>query len=189
MNQTISEHLTTLLNNIEGPEAPEWNNVLVRTWQHLEKIAQTILGRESFQPELLSTELISEAWLRIGYNQPLKWENRKHFYNTMGQLMRQVLINQAVKKNAAKRIPQKLLTDIETAGELIWQEQAETLTHLNEVLEQLKKVDERASEVFVQRYFLGLKIKEISTMYEVTERTILRDLEYARAWLKTELLK
>ncbi|MBL7977917.1 MAG: hypothetical protein JNN12_06215 [Bacteroidetes Order II. Incertae sedis bacterium] len=189
MKTTIPEHLTTLLNSIESPEADEWNEVLVRVWHHLEKIAQNLLGKENGALGFNSKELISEAWLRIGYNQPLKWENRRHFYNTMGQLMRQVLINHAAKKNAARRIPPHLLTDYETVGEIALTEKIEALANLDEALEYLKREDERACEVFIQRYFIGLKIKEISTLHDVTDRTVLRDLEYARAWLKAELLK
>ncbi len=185
----IPEHLTTLLNNIESPKADEWNEVLVRVWHHLEKIAQNLLGKESGILGFNSTELISEAWLRIGYNQPLKWENRRHFYNTMGQLMRQVLINHAAKSKANRRIPHHLLVDYETVGEIALTEQIEALSNLDESLEHLKRADERACEVFIQRYFIGLKIREISSLHHVTDRTILRDLEYARAWLKADLLK
>lgn len=189
MKHELPIPVTKLLNQIEGPEDGQWNMVLTSTWERLEKIAQRLLGKEFDANVLNSSELISEAWLRFSHHKPPKWENRLHFYNTMTYLMRQVLMRYAKQRKAQKRIPQNLLTSLDEANSIPISIDAEDLVYLDDLLEQFKQVDKRAFEIFTNRYFLNLKIKELSELYGVVDRTILRELDYARTWLQEALQK
>lgn len=184
MPSVLPNEITNLLNNIQHPNDREWNIVLTQLWTKLEQIAEFILRKEYQEVDLNAQELITEAWLKVNHGNPFHWNDRIHFYNTMSQLMRQVLVDYAKKRKAQKRIPQHLHLNLEHEAEPSQDLAIEEMIYLNELLIQFKKVDERACEIFTHRYFLNLKIKELSALYDVTERTILRELEYAKTWFK-----
>src|SRR5580698_6109896 len=84
------------------PEALE--QLTPRVYHELHKLARAYLRRGGPNQSLQPTALINEAYLRLlDQPQPIQWENRAHFFGIAAKLMRMILVDQARKRQAAKR--------------------------------------------------------------------------------------
>ena len=61
------------------------------------------------------------------------------------------------------------------------------ILELNAALDELQNVSERAVRVVELKYFGQLTTAEIASLIEVSERTVKRDWEFARAWLQARM--
>jgi RNA polymerase sigma factor (TIGR02999 family) len=157
--------------------------------QHeLRKLANAYLRGEKPGHTLQPTALINEAYLRlVGQNFP-EWQSRKHFYGVAAQLMRQVLVEHARARSAAKRGGggQKLSLDEAINYS---QEQAADLVALDDALTALAEFDERKARAIELRYFGGFSIEEVADALGVSVATVGRELRMAQAWLHREMSK
>jgi RNA polymerase sigma factor (TIGR02999 family) len=152
----------------------------------LRRLARHYLRQERPDHILQTTALVNEAWLRlIGWNNN-DWRNREHFFGLAAQMMRRVLVDEARKRNYAKRGGDTFRVSLSEANQpVIWR--AEELIALNEALEKLSKLDPRKAQVVEMRYFSGLDQKEISEVLHISTRQVQRELRLAQAWLYREL--
>lgn len=159
-------------------------------YRELQRIAENRLKDERSGHTLQPAGLVNEAWLRLAGSQGQEWENRSHFYGVAARLMRQVLIDHARARNAARR-QSGLRVDL--TGELDALPQNGSpdpileVLELHEALQKLAALDERRAKVVELRYFGGLERQEIAEVLGVTERVVKRDLVFAQAWLRREL--
>src|SRR5215471_4344201 len=73
-------------------------------YEELHTLARAYLRRAGGGQTLQPTELISELYLRlVDQSQPMRWENRAHFFGIAARLMRLVLVDHARARLAAKR--------------------------------------------------------------------------------------
>ena len=63
----------------------------------------------------------------------------------------------------------------------------DSIVALHETLEEFSKIAPRQAKVVELRYFGGMSVEEIAEVMKTSTRTIERDWEFARAWLKREL--
>src|SRR5262249_23764873 len=102
------------------------------------------------------------------------------------RMMRLVLVDEARKRNSAKRGGDTFLVSLSEANQpVIWR--AEELIALNEALERLSMFDQRKAQIVEMRYFGGLGQKAISAVLRSSPRQVQRDLRLAQAWLYREL--
>jgi RNA polymerase sigma factor (TIGR02999 family) len=156
--------------------------------RELHALARSYLKRRPPNQTLQPTALINEAWLRlIDHSQSLEWENRAHFYGMAATIMRNVLVDYARGRKAARRggaaqavtLDEKMLRSDNRAPDII---------ELSEALDELAKVDGRKAKVIELRYFGGMDREEISTALGLTVATVKRDLQLGTAWLRAFLL-
>jgi RNA polymerase sigma-70 factor, ECF subfamily len=156
--------------------------------RELHSLARTYLRRGRPNQTLQPTALINEAWLRlIDQSQPLRWENRAHFFGIAARLMRIVLVDYARSKGAAKRGGAAQAVTLEENVALSPSRTLDVL-EVSEALDQLAKVDERKAKVIEFRYFGGMEREEIATALGLTLATVKRDLRLGEAWLRRFLL-
>ena len=144
------------------------------------------LQRERREHTLQSAALVHEAYLRLVGLDPPQWESRTHFFAIAGQLMRQILVDYARGRGAAKRgggICKVSLDEAVTP----WKGKNVDVVALDDALKALAKVDERQSRVVELRFFAGLSLAEISKVMEIAPATVQRDWTAARAWLHREM--
>jgi RNA polymerase sigma factor (TIGR02999 family) len=112
----------------------------------------------------------------------MTWKSRAHFYGIAARVMRRILVDHARAHNAAKRggLEQKLSLD--EARELSTNKDVD-LVELDGALESFAKDYPRKSEVVELKFFGGLDAKEISEVLQVSEKTVLRDWNFAKLWL------
>ena len=151
-------------------------------YEELRRLARGYLARELGDHTLQATALVHEAYLRLVDETRVNWKNRAHFYGMAARLMRRILVDHARAHNAAKRggLEQKVILD--EAHELQTKCAVE-LVALDGALESFAQDYPRKSEVVELKFFGGLDAKEISEVLQVSEKTVLRDWNFAKLWL------
>ena len=151
-------------------------------YQELRRIAQHHLRQERPDHTLQSTALIHEAYLRLMKQGPIGIEHRPHFLAVASRLMRQILVDHARGRRAAKRGGGVKLefNDAMSAQK----PQSVDLIALDDALNELADLDPQQSRIVELRFFGGLSIDETAEIVGVSPTTVKREWSTARAWLR-----
>jgi RNA polymerase sigma factor (TIGR02999 family) len=114
------------------------------------------------------------------------WQNRAQFFGLAAQLMRQVLVDHARARSAAKRHGNGLTLALEDVA-VPAKKQEIDLIALDRALEGLAALDTRQAHIVELRYFGGLSIDETSHVLGISPATVKREWATARTWLYQEL--
>ena len=147
-------------------------------YDDLRQLARRQLARERSVRPVQPTTLVHEAWLKLAARVPHA-ADRAHLLAIAAHAMRQVLVDHARERHAAKRGPAWVRTTL-TDGVSSTDLDPATLLAIDDALERL---DPRQRQVVECRYFAGLDDEEIASALGVTARTVRRDWVKARAWL------
>jgi RNA polymerase sigma factor (TIGR02999 family) len=155
-------------------------------YEELKRRAAAYLRQERSDHTLQATALVHEAYLKLIDQDRASWRDRAHFCAISAQLMRRILIEHARGRNAEKRGGklEKLYLD-ETRE--IAQERPPDLLALDDALQSFTETYPREGEVVEMKFFGGLQASEIATVLDVSEKTVLRDWNFAKLWLRREL--
>jgi RNA polymerase sigma-70 factor, ECF subfamily len=155
-------------------------------YDELHRMARRYMKREQKGHTLQTTALINEAYVRLVDQTHVHWANRAHFFAISAQIMRRILIDHARRHAYAKRGggAERISLD-ETA--MVAKERAPDLLVLDEALNRLAEIDPRRGQVVELRYFGGLNNEQIAGVLKISENTVTRDWNMARAWLYQEL--
>lgn len=135
-----------------------------------------------------TTDLIHEAYLKLAKFNRITWKNRAHFLGIASQVMRNILVDYAEKKNAHKRGGDWYRVTL--GGEnLATEVNLEDILSVHQALEQLAKIDKRQERVVECRFFGGLTIEETAKALGISTATVSRDWKMAKAWLNREITK
>ncbi len=179
--------ITRLLSEWSAGDSAALEELTPLVYRELHALAQKYLSRAGGNQGLQPTELINELYLRlIEGSQPVRWENRSHFFGISARLMRLVLVDHARSRQAAKRGGMaEPVTLKETV--LLSPSHAADVLEVDEALSRLAEVDERKAKVIEMRYFGGMKREEIAIALSLTLPTVKRDLRLGEAWLRRYL--
>jgi RNA polymerase sigma factor (TIGR02999 family) len=155
-------------------------------YNELRRLAHGYLRRERKGHTLQTTALINEAYLRLVDQKHVHWANRSHFFGISAQIMRRILIDHARRYEYAKRGGGAQRISLDEAA-VVAKQRGRALLMLDEALKSLAKIDPRRSQVVELRYFGGLNNEEIAGVLKISENTVMRDWNMARAWLYQEL--
>jgi RNA polymerase sigma factor (TIGR02999 family) len=143
------------------------------------------LGRRFATSETLrQTALVSEAFLRL--RQAPGFADEAHFLRTAALAMRQIIVNHARARVAAKRGGGAATVEFDDDLPVFW-DSDERLLALEDALQRLEKLDPRLAQVVDCRFFGGFDEVETARALGVSDRTVRRDWIKARAILRTEL--
>jgi RNA polymerase sigma factor (TIGR02999 family) len=148
-------------------------------------LAAAFLAREPHARTLQATALVNEAYLRLVRVRPHAWENRGQFFALTAQIMRRILVDHARAQLAVQRgagLPQVAM-DLSAAES----SPAMSVVGLNEAMLSLEKQDARKSRIVEMKVFGGLTNREVAEALGISERTVIREWEFSRAWLAREL--
>lgn len=179
------EDVTRILQSWNGDDAaPE--RLMPLVYEELRRLARDYLRRERGDHTLQATALVHEAYLRLVDEKSVTWQSRAHFYGIAARVMRRILVDHARAHNAEKRggLQQKLVLD-DALG--IAQQDGLDLVALDGALQNLARTYPRKSEVVELKFFGGLEAKDIAEVLQVSEKTVLRDWNFAKLWLYREL--
>ena len=151
----------------------------------LRRLARLQLSKESPGHLLQPTALVNELYLRLIDWNAVDWQDRSHFFAVASKIMRRVLVNHAVARRRQKRGGDAVLVSLSEAGGA--PDRSEDLLALDEALAALEKIDSRKSRLVELRFFGGLAVNETAAVLGVSERTVHREWDLARAWLFREL--
>jgi len=155
-------------------------------YDELHRLAHQHMRREKAGHILQTSALINEAYVRLVDQAQTPWQNRAHFFGIAARLMRQILVDEARKRNSAKRggtMVQIPLDEIATLA----QEQAGNVIALDDALKHLQAIDKRQSNIVELRFFGGLSIEETADVLQVSPATVMHDWTFARAWLRSQM--
>jgi RNA polymerase sigma factor (TIGR02999 family) len=155
-------------------------------YDELHRLARRYMSRERKGHTLQTTALIHEAYVRLVDQKNVLWANRSHFFAISAQIMRRILIDHARRHQYAKRGGGARQVSLEEAATVV-PDQSEELLRLDEALKSLAEMDPRRSQVVELRYFGGLNNEEIAGVLHISENTVTRDWNMARAWLYQQL--
>ncbi len=155
-------------------------------YAELRRLADSYLRSESPGHTLQPTALVHEAYLRLVDRNAPDWQNRSHFYGVAAHLMRQILVDHARTRQATKRGGQAIHLSLEE-DLVVSRERDADLVALDEALERLAALEPRKAQVVELRFFGGLSIEEIAKLLDVSDVTVRRDWQFAKAWLLREL--
>jgi len=182
VNPDSPTDVTQILIDWSGGDTAAPEKLMPLVYEELRRLARNYLARERADHTLQATALVHEAYLRLADKTRLSWKDRAHFYGIAARLMRRILVDHARAHNAAKRggLEQKLSLD--EARELPTKNDVD-LVELNGALEIFSHDYPRKGEVVELKFFGGLETKEISEVLQVSEKTVLRDWNFAKLWL------
>jgi len=154
-------------------------------YQELHRLARSHLRGERREHTLQSTALVNEAYLRLVREESQQVENRTHFLAIAAHLMREVLVDHARARNAAKRSGGQRVELLEIDHPL--QTTDVDVLALEEALTKLEKFDPDLCRIVEMRFLGGLSVDETAEAMGVSPATIKREWATARAWLNREL--
>jgi RNA polymerase sigma factor (TIGR02999 family) len=180
-----SDDVTQLLRNWTQGDEKALTELLPLVYNELRRVARAQLQRERPDHTLQSTALVHEAYMRLLGNQPPELRNRPHFIAVASRLIRQILVDYARERGAAKRdggfrIPVEHLEALPIADD------AELLA-LDDALSDLYRTDERQAKIVDMKFFGGLSTPEVCEVLGLSRATVDRDWATARAWLHRQL--
>ncbi len=155
-------------------------------YDELRRMAHRHLRGERADHTLCTTDLVHEAYLKLGRLDRIQWQSRAHFFAGAAQAMRRVLVDHAVKRGANKRGGD--LRRVEFDEHIaITDAVADQVLALHAALETLEASQPRLAKVVECRFFAGMTVPEIGEALELSPATVKRDWQLARAWLNREL--
>jgi RNA polymerase sigma factor (TIGR02999 family) len=182
-----SQTISALLTQWRSGDEEALQALVPLVYQELRRIAQHHLRQERSDHTLQGTALVHEAYLRLMKQGPADIENRAHFLAVASRLMRQILVDHARGRRAAKRGGGlKLGLDNVVA---LQEGQNVDLIGLDSALNELARLDPQQSRIVEMRFFGGLSIEETAEIIGISRTTVKREWATARAWLRREMVK
>jgi RNA polymerase sigma-70 factor (ECF subfamily) len=177
--------ITALLHAWNGGDQEALAIVTPLVHAELRQMARRHIKGERAGHSLQVTGLVNECYLRLVGAQTVPWQDRGHFLAWSSRLMRQILVDFARERQAAKRgngFRHITLNDRHGCREI-----GRDLVALDDALRALAQVDARKSQVVELRFFGGLNTEEVADALGVSTKTVLRDWQLAKMWLFREL--
>jgi RNA polymerase sigma factor (TIGR02999 family) len=151
-------------------------------YDELRRLAHHYLRQQRSDHTLQSTALVHEAYLRLAAQNPPQWQNRAHFFGIAAHLMRQILVEHARGRGAAKRGANAPRLALDEATAMAQQTDVDVIA-LDRALQDLSELDAQQGRIVELRFFAGLTIEDTSEVLGISPATVKRDWTTARAWL------
>jgi len=177
--------LTALLRAASAGDGPAFDRAFARVYDELHGLAARVRGGRATDT-LGATALVHEAYLKLAPASQPTCEGRRHFLRVAARAMRQVLVSAARERLAAKRGGGEFAVTLDESAQAT-PVRAGELVALDEALSRLAALDERQARVVECRFFGGLSEVETAEALGVSQRTVSRDWQMARAWLHEAL--
>jgi RNA polymerase sigma factor (TIGR02999 family) len=181
-----SEPITLALQDLAKGDAAAFDKVMPMVYAELRNLAGYYLRHERKEHTLQPTALVHEAYFRlVGQAQP-EYQNRSHFLGVAAHAMRQILIDHARTRNAAKRGGGQAVFSIDECMDAPL-ERPSALIQVDDALQALEIHDPRKAQLIEMRFFAGMTAEESAEALSLPVQKIRAELRIAQAWLKREL--
>jgi len=160
-----------------------------KVYAELHHIARRYMKNERADHTLQTTALVNEVYLRLVDVHNVSWEQRSQFFAICAQMMRRILVDAARARGSNKRGGGVVRVTVDDELPVLSPEGDASILALHDALEALSLVAPRQAKVVELRYFGGLSVEETVELMKISERTVMRDWDFARAWLMRELSK
>jgi RNA polymerase sigma factor (TIGR02999 family) len=181
-----SAEVTGLLKAWGGGDQAALERLADHVYNELRRIARRYMRNERARNTLQTTALVNEVYLRLVDVKNVDWQQRAQFFTIAAQMMRRILVDAARARGAHKRGGGAIKVNVDEAP-VVSPERDSSLVALDEALEAFAKLAPRQAKVVELRYFGGLGEGEIAEALQTSPRTVRRDWDFAKSWLKRAL--
>ena len=178
----VDHDVTGLLVAWREGDATAVDRLFPLVYQGLRRIAHRQLSHERPDLTLGTTALVHEAYLKLVDQTRAQWADRSQFFAISARAMRRILVDHARQHLAGKRGGRRERVNLDEET-LSLDQRADLLVAVDEALDRLRSVDERASRVVECRFFGGFTEEETAAALGITDRTVRRDWARAKGWL------
>jgi RNA polymerase sigma-70 factor, ECF subfamily len=182
MPLSSQKEVTQLLGAWSGGDERALEKLIPLVLPELHRLAHHYMSRERAGHTLQTTALLDEAYLLLVDHTKRNWQNRTHFVAAAAQLMRRIMVDHARERHALKRGGGPLKVTLDEAA-AVTETRSEELLALDDALERLAGLDLRKSQIVELRYFGGLTVEETAEFLKLSQRTVEREWNMAKAWL------
>ncbi|HKH91454.1 MAG TPA: ECF-type sigma factor [Gemmatimonadaceae bacterium] len=168
------------------------DTLLPVVYAELRRQARRALRREAAGHTLQPTALVHEAYLKLVDQRPGRWHGRAQFYGVAARCMRQVLVDAARTRRAAKRgggAQPITLSDADGTPASEGEAAGDDVLALDAALARLAALDPDQARLVELRYFAGLTLDDTAATLGVSSATVSREWRVARRWLRRELTR
>ena len=181
-----SSEITRLLQRWGAGDPHARDQLIPLVYDRLRQLAHQRLRGAPGEHSLNTTALVHETYIRLVEAPRVDLPDRAHFLALAARVMRNLLIDHARARRAAKRGAG--IAPVELA-EALWisDRDLDAAVELHEALGRLEALNPRQSQILEHRYFGGLSLEETAAVLGVSLATVKREVRSARAWLALEL--
>ena len=183
----MEQNTTQLLSGVVQGNRQDAEALMPLVYDELRVLAAKRLQAERAGHTLQPTALVNEVYLRMIDQTRVDWRDRSHFFAVAASVMRRILIDHARKRAAEKRGGGARRLMIEPDFELTEDTNPADLVALDDLLNELCRLNERHARIVELRFFTGLNISETAEALGVSTATVKNDWRVARAWLMSQL--
>lgn len=180
--------VTGVLAKLEDGDSNVANELLPLVYEELRTLAARSFLSQPGDHTLQPTALVHEAYIHLVNGRRQEWKDRAHFFTVAAMAMRQILINHAHARQAAKRGGGKKRVPL-CAGLDGTEVKDEFILALDDALKKLTAVDPSRARIVELRFFGGLTVKETAEVLGVPPRSVDRGWSFAKSWLHREITK
>src|SRR5208337_1451448 len=184
---TNPRSLSELLSKWPAADAHTLEALLPKTYDELRRLAHRYMRKQRPEHTLQSTALVHEAYLRLADQQDLFFQNEKQFFGLAALIMRQILVDCARNRAAAKRDGGYRIT-LDDSHSLLGGKNLELIA-LDDALNDLERLDPQQSRIVELRFFGGLSIEATAEILEISPATVKRHWSTARTFLHHEMTR
>ena len=183
---SLPPDVTGLLKRWSAGDERARDQLIPLVYDRLRELAHLRLRGASPENSLNTTGLVHEAYIRLVDAPRLSVPDRAHFLALASEVMRNLLVDRARARMAAKRGGGRTPLELNETL-LVADDDLERVIELDEALTRLEAVSPRQALLLQHRYFGGLSLEESATAVAASLATAKRELRSARAWLALEL--
>ena len=184
---SYSRSLSELLAQWPAGVTHSIESLLPQVYDELRQLAHRTLRHQSPGHTLQSTALVHEAYLRLAKQDALMFENERQFFGLAALIMRQILVDYARRRSAAKRDGGDRLPLADSLS--ILDGKSVEMLALDDALTELARLNLQQSRIVELRFFGGLSIEETADVLDVSPATVKRQWSTARAFLHREMAR
>jgi RNA polymerase sigma factor (TIGR02999 family) len=181
-----SAEVTGLLRAWSGGDQAALGRVAAIVYSELHLMARRYMKSERPGNTLQTTALVNEVYLRLVDVKNIDWQHRAQFFAISAQMMRRILVDAARARGSHKRGGGAVKINIDETAVLSPEPDA-SIVELDKALEAFSRVAPRQAKVVELRYFGGLSEEQTAEALHISERSVRRDWQFAKAWLQREL--
>jgi RNA polymerase sigma factor (TIGR02999 family) len=185
MSEESPEVVSQLLSDWAKGDQKALTALLPLVYNALRRAAHYQLQHQRPDHTLQSTALVHEAYLRLLGSKAPEVRGRSHFIAIAAQLIRQILVDYARERRAAKRNGGCRVALEELDAQPVLQDA--DLLALDDALNDLYRTDERQARIVDLKFFGGLSSQEVAEVLDLSRATVDRDWATARAWLHRQM--
>ena len=179
---------TRLLLRYKSGEEDAFGELMTLLYAEVHQLAQFHMQKEYRKGHTLgATALVNEAFLKLVNQQSLEVSQRSEFMAVASRIMRNILVDHARARSRLKRgggMEQVPLSNVEF---ILGESEVEEILALDEAIDRLATINERAAQIIQYRFYGGLTLDETADLLGISVKTVQRTWKTARAWLRNEV--